>query len=209
MAPPVRPILIPANAPAAARTTTAANARAIRGVDLIPNPIPGRTNKRNAACSMHGAGATVRVSQVPVVRSDSVSRRLALHFADFARTRPHALSRRAGIKAQLLSQPVSATTVSPSGTAQADAAYTLMAALITTPAAQNLIQPPAAQTGRPGPVTLTIGPGFTGEVAAEVGVARIGVGEQVPDDNQRGPADSDDRSLAAAAPGDASRSLVL
>jgi LCP family protein required for cell wall assembly len=62
-------------------------------------------------------------------------------------------------------QPVSTTTVSYSGTAQADAAYTLMTALVTAPAAQNLLEPPAAQTGRPGPVTLTIGPGFTGVIS--------------------------------------------
>jgi LCP family protein required for cell wall assembly len=50
----------------------------------------------------------------------------------------------------------SATTVSYSGTAQADSAYTLMTALRATPAAQNLLPEPAPQTGAAGPVTLII-----------------------------------------------------
>ena len=56
----------------------------------------------------------------------------------------------------------SATTVTYSGTAQADSAYTLMTALKATPAAQNLLAEPAQQTGQPGPVTLVIGSDFTG-----------------------------------------------
>ena len=56
----------------------------------------------------------------------------------------------------------SATTVTYSGTAQADSAYTLMTALKATPAAQNLLAEPAPQTGQPGPVTLVIGSDFTG-----------------------------------------------
>jgi len=55
-----------------------------------------------------------------------------------------------------------ATTVTYSGTAQADSAYTLMTALKATPAAQNLLAEPAPQTGQPGPVTLVIGSDFTG-----------------------------------------------
>ena len=60
----------------------------------------------------------------------------------------------------------SATTVTYSGTAQADSAYTLMTALKATPAAQNLLAEPAPQTGQPGPVTLVIGSDFTGVTAA-------------------------------------------
>ena len=56
----------------------------------------------------------------------------------------------------------SATTVTYSGTAQADSAYTLMTALKATPAAQNLLAEPAPQTGQPGPVTLVIGSDFAG-----------------------------------------------
>ena len=56
----------------------------------------------------------------------------------------------------------SATTVTYSGTAQADSAYTLTTALRATPAAQNLLAEPAPQTGRPGPVTLIIGSDFAG-----------------------------------------------
>jgi hypothetical protein len=41
------------------------------------------------------------------------------------------------------------------------------------------------------------------EIAAQVGVADGGVGEQVPDDDQQGAADGDDGFLAAAAAGDA------
>ena len=58
--------------------------------------------------------------------------------------------------------PVATTTVTYSGTAQADSAYTLMTALTGTPAAQNLLTEPAPQTGRPGTISLIIGPGFTG-----------------------------------------------
>jgi LCP family protein required for cell wall assembly len=57
---------------------------------------------------------------------------------------------------------VSATTVTYSGTAQADSAYTLMTALKATPAAQNLLTEPAPQTGTPGTVTLLLGPDFAG-----------------------------------------------
>jgi LCP family protein required for cell wall assembly len=60
------------------------------------------------------------------------------------------------------SAPVAATTVQYSGTAQADAAYTLMTRLLAPPAVQDELAEPAPQTGRPGPVTLIIGPGFTG-----------------------------------------------
>jgi LCP family protein required for cell wall assembly len=56
----------------------------------------------------------------------------------------------------------SATTVSYSGTAQADSAYTLMTALRATPAAQNLLPKPAPQTGAAGPVTLIIGSDWMG-----------------------------------------------
>ena len=45
----------------------------------------------------------------------------------------------------------SATTVTYSGTAQADSAYTLTTALKATAAARNLLAEPAPQTGRPGP----------------------------------------------------------
>jgi LCP family protein required for cell wall assembly len=55
-----------------------------------------------------------------------------------------------------------ATTVTYSGTAQADNAYTLMTALKATPAAQNLLQEPTPQTGTAGPVTLIIGPDWAG-----------------------------------------------
>ena len=60
----------------------------------------------------------------------------------------------------------STTTVTYSGTVQADSAYTLMTALKATPAAQNLLAEPVPQTGRPGPVTLVIGSDFTGVTAA-------------------------------------------
>jgi LCP family protein required for cell wall assembly len=60
------------------------------------------------------------------------------------------------------SAAASATTVSYSGTAQADSAYTLMTALRATPAAQNLLPEPAPQTGAAGPVTLTIGSDWAG-----------------------------------------------
>lgn len=55
-----------------------------------------------------------------------------------------------------------ATTVTYSGTAQADSAYTLMTGLKATPAAQNLLAEPAPQTGQPGPVTLVLGADFAG-----------------------------------------------
>jgi len=55
-----------------------------------------------------------------------------------------------------------ATTVTYSGTAQADSAYTLMTALARLPAAQNLISEPAPQTGTAGPVTLILGADFAG-----------------------------------------------
>jgi LCP family protein required for cell wall assembly len=53
--------------------------------------------------------------------------------------------------------PASATTVTYSGTAQADAAYTLMVYLHAFPAAQNLLAEPAPQTGTAGPITLILG----------------------------------------------------
>jgi LCP family protein required for cell wall assembly len=58
--------------------------------------------------------------------------------------------------------PASTTTVTYSGTAQADSAYTLMLALKGTPAAQNLLQEPAPQTGVAGTVTLVIGSDWAG-----------------------------------------------
>ena len=54
------------------------------------------------------------------------------------------------------------TTVTYSGTAQADSAYTLMTALKATPAAQNQLAEPAPQEGTAGPVTLVLGSDFTG-----------------------------------------------
>jgi LCP family protein required for cell wall assembly len=54
------------------------------------------------------------------------------------------------------------TTVTYSGTAQADSAYTVMTALARLPAAQNLIAEPAPQVGTGGPVTLIIGADFAG-----------------------------------------------
>jgi len=56
----------------------------------------------------------------------------------------------------------SATTVSYAGIAQADAAYTVMTALISFPAGQNLLVEPTRQIGSPGPVTLTLGTDFAG-----------------------------------------------
>jgi LCP family protein required for cell wall assembly len=53
--------------------------------------------------------------------------------------------------------PTSTTTVTYSGTAQADAAYTLMSYLHAFPAAQNLLTEPTPQTGTPGPITLILG----------------------------------------------------
>ncbi len=58
--------------------------------------------------------------------------------------------------------PAPATTVSYSGTVQADSAYTLMTRLQAMPSAQNLLAEPAQQAGQPGPVTLTLGTGFAG-----------------------------------------------
>jgi LCP family protein required for cell wall assembly len=58
--------------------------------------------------------------------------------------------------------PAATTTVTYSGTAQADAAYTLMSALTATPSAQNLLPEPGPQTGVPGAVTLVIGSDFQG-----------------------------------------------
>jgi hypothetical protein len=58
--------------------------------------------------------------------------------------------------------PASATTVSYSGTVQADSAYTLMTRLQGMPSAQNMLAEPALQAGQPGPVTLTLGTGFAG-----------------------------------------------
>jgi LCP family protein required for cell wall assembly len=58
--------------------------------------------------------------------------------------------------------PASTTTVTYSGTAQADSAYTLMTALKAAPAAQDLLAEPAPQTGTAGPVTLILGSGFAG-----------------------------------------------
>jgi len=58
--------------------------------------------------------------------------------------------------------PTSTTTVTYSGTAQADSAYTLMTSLKASPAAQNLLAEPAPQTGTAGPVTLILGSDFAG-----------------------------------------------
>jgi LCP family protein required for cell wall assembly len=69
---------------------------------------------------------------------------------------------------------VNDTTVSYAGTVQADDAYTLMTALNTPPASQNLLVPPAPQTGRPGAITLTIGPGFTGVIKPARSSGRVG-----------------------------------
>jgi LCP family protein required for cell wall assembly len=54
------------------------------------------------------------------------------------------------------------TTVTYSGIAQADSAYTLMLALSKFPAGQNLLAEPAPQLGSPGPVTLVLGADFAG-----------------------------------------------
>jgi LCP family protein required for cell wall assembly len=53
--------------------------------------------------------------------------------------------------------PTSATTITYSGTAQADAAYTLGYSLHAFPAEQNTLVEPASLTGVPGPITLTLG----------------------------------------------------
>jgi LCP family protein required for cell wall assembly len=58
--------------------------------------------------------------------------------------------------------PTTTTTVNYSGTAQADSAYTLMAALKSAPYAQNLLSEPTPQTGTAGPVTLILGNDFAG-----------------------------------------------
>jgi LCP family protein required for cell wall assembly len=58
--------------------------------------------------------------------------------------------------------PAATSTVTYSGTIQADSAYTLMTALSGTPAAQNLLQEPAPQAGTAGPVDLVIGTDFGG-----------------------------------------------
>jgi len=70
--------------------------------------------------------------------------------------------------------PAATTTVSYSGTAQADSAYTLMAALKATPAAQNLLQEPTPQTGAAGPVSLIIGSGWAGVSRPAPPAARAG-----------------------------------
>jgi LCP family protein required for cell wall assembly len=56
----------------------------------------------------------------------------------------------------------STTTVSYSGLAQSDSAYTLMTALDSFPAGQNTLAEPADQIGTPGTVTLTLGADFQG-----------------------------------------------
>jgi LytR cell envelope-related transcriptional attenuator/cell envelope-related transcriptional attenuator-like protein len=58
--------------------------------------------------------------------------------------------------------PASTTTVTYSGTAQADSAHTLMTSLKASPAAQNLLAAPAPPTGTAGPVTLVLGSDFAG-----------------------------------------------
>jgi hypothetical protein len=58
--------------------------------------------------------------------------------------------------------PTSTTTVTYSGTAQADSAYTLMTSLKASPAVQDLLAGPARQTGTAGPVTLVLGSDFAG-----------------------------------------------
>lgn len=58
--------------------------------------------------------------------------------------------------------PTATTTVTYSGTAQADSAYTLMTSLKSAPAAQNLLAEPAPPTGTAGPVTLVLGSDFAG-----------------------------------------------
>jgi LCP family protein required for cell wall assembly len=58
--------------------------------------------------------------------------------------------------------PTPTTTVTYSGTVQADSAYTLMTSLKSAPAAQDLLAEPAPQTGTAGPVTLVLGSDFGG-----------------------------------------------
>ena len=54
------------------------------------------------------------------------------------------------------------TTVDYAGLDQADDAYTLMTALKSFPAGQNMLAEPASQVGKPGVVTLTLGRDFGG-----------------------------------------------
>ncbi len=58
--------------------------------------------------------------------------------------------------------PTSTTTVTYSGTAQADSAYSLLRSLKASPAAQDLLTGPAPRTGTAGPVTLVLGSDFAG-----------------------------------------------
>jgi hypothetical protein len=58
--------------------------------------------------------------------------------------------------------PAGTTTVTYTGTAQADSAYTLMSALDATAAAQDLLPEPGPRAGTPGPVMLIIGADFAG-----------------------------------------------
>jgi hypothetical protein len=58
--------------------------------------------------------------------------------------------------------PTSTTTVTYSGTAQADSAYTLMTSLKASPVVQDLLAGPAPPTGTAGPVTLVLGSDFAG-----------------------------------------------
>ncbi|HEV2373681.1 MAG TPA: LCP family protein [Streptosporangiaceae bacterium] len=58
--------------------------------------------------------------------------------------------------------PTATTTVTYSGIAQAEAAYTLTTGLKSLPAGQNLLPEPAPQAGKPGTVTLVIGGDFAG-----------------------------------------------
>lgn len=63
----------------------------------------------------------------------------------------------------------STTTVQYAGTAQADAAYTLMTALTSFPVGQNTLPDEATnQVGSPGTVTLVLGANFTGVHAAQL-----------------------------------------
>src|SRR6266508_2351416 len=55
--------------------------------------------------------------------------------------------------------------------------------------------------------TLRVGPGVV-EASAQVVVAQVGVGQQVPDDDQNGAADRDDGLLGAWAPRDAPVALA-
>ena len=71
----------------------------------------------------------------------------------------------------------STTTVTYSGTAQADSAYTLMTGLKSAPAAQNLLAEPAPQTGLPGAVTLVLGSDFAGVNAPAAAHPASGTGK--------------------------------